>query len=125
MLGQLLIPKKENPSMLHENRTLKFYLLGVVVVMFLAGPTLAQSTKPDEFPKIEIFAGYSGLGENPKPISFGNAIVPHGYASPAGLETSVIRNFNRYIGLKADFSAHFNDEDGPANVVVCNPACTT
>jgi len=86
---------------------------------------LAQSTSSDEYPKIEIFAGYSAMGETQKPISFGNAIVPHGYASPAGLETSLIRNFNRYFGLKADFSAHFNDEDGPATVIVCNPACTT
>ena len=111
--------------MSHENGTLKFYLFGVVVLMFFAGPALAQSTSPDEFPKIEIFAGYSGLGENQNPISFNGVIVPHGYASPAGLETSLIRNFNRYVGLKADFSAHFNDETGPGNVIVCNPACTT
>ena len=86
---------------------------------------LAQSPKPDEYPKFEIFGGYSGLGENQKPISINGIIVPHGYAAPAGVETSLIRNFNRYVGLKADFSAHFNDETGPGNVIVCNPACTT
>ena len=84
----------------------------------------AQNPNPDEYPKFEIFAGYSGLGENPKPISFNGVIVPHGYAAD-GFETSLIRNFNRHVGLKADFSAHFNDENGPANIVVCNPACTT
>ena len=109
----------------HKNGTLKFYLFGVVVLMFFASPALAQSTSPDEFPKIEIFAGYSAVGENQKPIIIGNTVVPHGYASTVGLETSLIRNFNRHVGLKADFSAHFNDEDGPANVIVCNPACTT
>ena len=111
--------------MLHEERTLKFYLFGVVVLMFLAGPALAQSTKPDEFPKFEIFAGYSALGENQKPITFNGILVPRGYATEAGFETSIIRNFNRHVGLKADFSAHFNDEDGPGNVIVCNPTCTT
>ena len=111
--------------MLLENRTLKFYLFGIVVLMFLAGPTLAQTAKPDEFPKLEIFAGYSALGENQKPIIINGVIVPHGYATEAGLETSLIRNFNRHIGLKADFSAHFNDEDGPGNVTICNPTCTT
>jgi opacity protein-like surface antigen len=111
--------------MQHENRTLKFYLFGIVVLMFLAHPAWAQSTSADEFPKFEIFAGYSGLGENPKPIPFNGIFVPHGYASHAGLETSLIRNFNRHVGLKADFSAHFNDENGPGNVVICNPACTT
>ena len=85
----------------------------------------AQSAKPDEYPKFEIFAGYSALGENQKPIIINGVIVPHGYAAPAGVETSLIRNFNRYVGLKADFSAHFNDETGPGNVIVCNPACTT
>ena len=85
----------------------------------------AQSPKPDEYPKIEIFAGYSALGENPKPISFGNIIVPHGYANTTGLEASLIRNFNRYLGLKADFSAHFDNETGPGQVIICNPVCTT
>src|SRR4029078_13362301 len=100
-------------------------LLGCAVLMFLAGPLFAQSSSPDEFPKFEIFAGYSATGQPQKPISFGNIIVPHGYASPAGVETSLIRNFNRHVGLKFDFSAHFNDEDGLANVIVCNPVCTT
>ena len=112
-------------SMLHENGTLKSCLFGVVALMFLTSQALAQKPSPDEFPKFEIFAGYSALGENQKPISFGNSIVPHGYASPAGLEISLIRNFNRHVGLKADFAAHFNDENGRGNVIVCDPACTT
>jgi len=85
----------------------------------------AQSPNPDEYPKIEIFAGYSVVGENQKPITVNGLILPHGYAAEAGVETSLIRNFNRYLGLKADFSAHFNDETGPGNVIICNPACST
>lgn len=111
--------------MLHETRNLKSHLFGIVVLMFFAGPTLAQTAKPDEFPKIEIFAGYSAMGENQKPITFNNILVPHGYATETGFETSLIRNFKGHIGLKADFSAHFNDEDGPGNVTICNPTCTT
>ena len=111
--------------MLRKNEPLRLYLFTSVLMIFLAGCALAQSPSTDEFPKIEVFAGYSALGENQKPITFGNALVPHGYASAAGLETSLIANFNRYFGLKADFSAHFNDEDGPATVILCNPACTT
>jgi opacity protein-like surface antigen len=125
MLGATFILKKEKPQMLQENGTLRFYLFGCAVLMFLASPASAQSTSRNEFPKFEIFAGYSALGEDQKPIDFGNTIVPHGYASAAGLETSLIRNFNRHLGLKADFSAHFNDESGPGDVIVCNPACTT
>ena len=111
--------------MLHENGTLKLYLFGIIALMFLAGPASAQNASPDEFPKIEIFAGYSGLGETQKPISYNGIIVPQGYAAEAGVETSLIWNFNRHLGLKADFSAHFNDETRPGNVIVCNPACTT
>ena len=111
--------------MLRENGTLKFYLFGIIVLMFLAGPASAQSTSPDEFPKIEIFAGYSALGENQKPITINGIIVPHGYAAGIGVETSLIWNFNRHLGLKADFSAHGNDETGPGNVTICNPTCTT
>ena len=125
MLGQHSILEGENRKMLQENGMLRFYLFGCAVLMFLAGPALAQSSSSDEFPKFEFFAGYSATGETEKPISFGNIIVPHGYASPAGVETSLIRNFNRHVGLKFDFSAHFNDEDGPGNVIICNPACTT
>src|SRR6476619_6165904 len=70
----------------------------------------AQTPNPDEYPKIEIFAGYSALGEaNGRGISFGTASVNANYAGKAGFETSVIRNFSKHIGLKGDFSAHFDN----------------
>jgi opacity protein-like surface antigen len=86
---------------------------------------LAQDPSAKEYPKVEVFVGFSALGENPRPISFGTASVPDGYATPAGFETSVIRNFTRYVGLKADFSAHFQNEQGSGTVTVCNPICAT
>ena len=42
-------------------------LVCAIVLMCAAASALAQSTKPEEFPKLEIFAGYSALGENQKP----------------------------------------------------------
>ena len=109
---------------INENRLIRLaFSTALLLCSALLAP--AQSPNPDEYPKIEIFVGYSALGENQKPISFNGIIVPHGYAAEAGVETSLIRNLNRYLGLKADFSAHFNDETGPGNVIICNPACST
>jgi len=70
----------------------------------------AQSTKPDEYPKVEVFVGYSALGEaNSRGISFGpNSSVAASYSAEPGFETSVIRNFSKHFGLKGDFSAHKN-----------------
>ena len=72
----------------------------------------AQSTKPDEYPKVEVFVGYSALGEaNGRGISLEpNGSVPANYNAEAGFETSIIGNFKKWFGIKGDFSAHFNNE---------------
>lgn len=90
-------------------------------------PGSAQSPTPDEHPKIEVFAGYSGLGEANAPgINFGsNNNVSASYNAEAGFETSIIRNFSKRVGIKADFSAHFNNESERGPVAACTPACTT
>jgi opacity protein-like surface antigen len=111
---------------MRRKRILALRLLLLVALLMCAGVVaLAQGAPTDEYPKFEIFAGYSALGENEKPISFNSIVVPHGYAAGIGVETSLIWNFNRHLGLKADFSAHGNDETGPGNVIVCTPTCTT
>ena len=86
----------------------------------------AQSPKPDESPKVEVFVGYSALGEaGSRAISFGpNASVSGDYEGQ-GFETSITRNFSKRFGIKGDFSAHFNNESGRGPVTACNPACTT
>ena len=86
----------------------------------------AQSTKPDEYPKVEIFVGYSALGESgSRAISFGpNASVSGDYEGQ-GFETSIIRNFSKHFGIKGDFSAHFNNESNRGPITACSPACTT
>jgi opacity protein-like surface antigen len=87
----------------------------------------AQSPSPDEYPKVEVFVGYSALGEANGPgISFGpNSTVGASYTSKAGFETSVTRNFTKYFGIKGDFSAHFNNESKSGPITGCTPACTT
>jgi len=88
----------------------------------------AQSPNSDEYPKVEVFVGYSALGEaNGRGISFGpNAFVGANYsAAKAGFETSIIRNFSKRFGIKGDFSAHFNNQSGSGPITSCTPACTT
>jgi opacity protein-like surface antigen len=87
----------------------------------------AQSPKTDEYPKFEIFTGYSALGEaNSRGISFGpNSSVGANYSAEPGFETSIIRNFSKRFGIKGDFSAHFNNESGSGPITACTPVCTT
>jgi opacity protein-like surface antigen len=87
---------------------------------------LAQSPTPNEYPKVEVFIGYSALGESgSRAISFGpNASVSGDYEGQ-GFETSIIRNFSKHLGIKGDFSAHFNNESGRGPITACTPACTT
>ena len=98
-----------------------------VAVYSLALVGSAQSTNPDEYPKFEVFAGYSALGEANGPgISFApNSSVPANFNANAGFETSIIGNFRKWVGLKGDFSAHFNNESAHGLLTFCDPACTT
>jgi opacity protein-like surface antigen len=101
----------------------------VLSTVFLLGSALlvsAQSPNANEYPKFEFFAGYSALGETgSRAISFGpNASVSGDYEGQ-GFETSIIRNFNKHIGIKGDFSFHFNNESNRGPVTACSPTCTT
>jgi len=86
----------------------------------------AQSPTPNEYPKVEVFVGYSALGESgSRAISFGpNASVSGDYEGQ-GFETSIIRNFSKHWGIKGDFSASFNNESSRGPVSGCTPVCTT
>ena len=89
---------------------------------------LAQNPNPDEYPKFEVFAGYSALGEAGCRgiISFGpNSAVAANYTAKVGFEASLIRNFSKHFGIKGDFSAHFSDESGRGPITLCTPTCTT
>ena len=101
--------------------------LSVIVLMCSATVALAQGTTADNYPKVEVFAGYSALGEaNSRGISFGpTASISGNYATPTGFETSVTRNFSKHFGIKGDFSAHLSNESGHGLLNLCNPTCTT
>ena len=101
---------------------------GTAVLLCSALMGSAQSPNPDEYPKVEVFVGYSALGEaNGRGISFGpNAFVGANYsAAKAGFETSIIRNFSKHFGIKGDFSAQFNNQSASGPITACTPACTT
>jgi len=87
----------------------------------------AQNTKLDDYPKVEVFVGYSAFGEaNSRGISFGADRRTSGdYGTNTGFEASLIRNFSRHFGIKGDFSAHFSDESGRGPITLCTPTCTT
>src|SRR3569832_2628131 len=112
------------------NRTNKYLLirLAFCTALLLGSASLvsAQSPKPDEYPKIEFFAGNSALGEaGSRVISLGpNAGVVGDYEGQ-GFETSIIRNFSKRFGIKGDFSAHFTNESSRGPVSACSPVCTT
>ena len=88
-------------------------LLTVVIALYSVTFALAQNTSNAEYPKVEVFVGYSALGDNNQRVNFSStAGVTGSYANTAGFETSITRNFTRHIGLKGDFSAHFNNRSG-------------
>ena len=87
---------------------------------------LAQSGNKDDYPKVEVFAGYSALGEaNSRGISLGTNASVSGNYSGDGFEASVIRNFSKHLGIKGDFSGRFNNETGRGPLTSCTPTCTT
>ena len=108
-------------------RTLAFRLLLCVgLQMCSVAAALAQGAKTDEYPKVEVFAGYSALGEaNSRGISFGANRIDGNYSAEPGFEASVIRNFTKHFGIKADVSAHFNNQSGRGLITACTPTCTT
>ena len=114
---------------MRTKRTLAYRLLLCVgLLMCPAAVVLAQGGKTDEYPKFEFFGGYSALGDaNSRGLSFGNgASTSSGdYSTFTGFETSIIRNFNKHLGIKGDFSAHFNNERASFPVTLCTPTCVT
>jgi opacity protein-like surface antigen len=98
-----------------------------VLLMCSAASALAQQPNKDDYPKVEVFVGYSALGEaNSRGISLGaDRRVGGNYAAEPGFETSIIRNFSKHFGIKGDFSAHFKNDSASGPITSCTPACTT
>ncbi len=72
-------------------------LLLACLVMSCAGLATAQAA--DDYHKNEFFAGYSYNRFSDSDLSGAN-----------GVNVAYVRNFSRYVGAKADFSAHFSKE---------------
>ena len=97
--------------------------LSVIVLIYASASAFAQNTTSDDHPRVEVFAGYSALGEA---NSRGTSFSPNAnYSSPTGFEISVTGNLNRYFGIKGDFSAHLSTESAQGSFIACNPTCTT
>lgn len=100
-------------------------LFSAALLVCCEGFALAQNAGKDEYPKVEVFAGFSAVGENKSEIKFDNGgRIGAGYAAPTGFEISVVRNWTRHIGLKGDFSAHFKNNNDRGPVSSCTPTCT-
>jgi len=108
-------------------------LFAVLVVHGCAVGTLAQSTNPDHYPRIEVFGGFSANDYfnyvNFPPtlpnLSFSPFLTST--AGGKGFETSITTNINKYFGITGDFSVYFDDVEAPLNINVCQQPdqCTT
>ena len=102
--------------------------LALVLFMFFASrAAVAQNPDNAELPKLEGFAGYSG-------VLTGFVLIKTGPGSSgqtdldsvAGVEGAVIGNVNRALGIKGDASIHFGRYKEPDFTVPCGqPACPT
>ena len=112
---------------------MRYLLIAAAVVCLCASSAIAQSTSSAPYPKLEIFGGYSANGyfksdEVPNPI---NSIPLSQFFSddaggPKGFEASIARNFNKYLGIKGDFSMYFDSGAGRLTVEHCSQtSCTT
>ena len=94
----------------------KIFLL-TIMLFCCVRLTLAQKPAGDEYPKVEVFAGFSAIGEanasDEEVVDFG---------ANQGFQASLIRNVNKYVGIKGDFSFHFDTDRGQG---VFTQTCTT
>jgi opacity protein-like surface antigen len=88
-------------------------VLAPMAVAFLLTPalslhaqnTVTPSNSPVEFPKVELFLGYSHFGTGSNDTTIGNRMV-----GLNGGSASIAFNFNRYIGLVADIGGYANSQ---------------
>jgi len=112
--------------MTHATKTVATFVF-VLVLMCSPASANAQTSTTTEYPKFEVFGGYSAIGESDsRGIVFGpNAAVGDNYTALAGFQTSLIGNFSKHIGIRGDFSAHFGNVSGRGPITACNPTCIT
>ena len=97
-----------------------------MILMSASASALAQGTTSNDYPKVEVFVGYSALGgAGGGGISFGSNRGVGGNYTGDGFEASLIRNFRKRFGIKGDYSAHFNNDLARGPITDCTTACTT
>lgn len=104
----------------------------VVVLCSCASLASAQRTSPGAYPKLEVFGGYSanGVFNKDTEATLQNENLASLFSDfaggPKGFEASIAGNFNRYLGIKADFSMYFANDSELSTFNVCQPgSCTT
>jgi hypothetical protein len=94
--------------------------LNVCVLLAFLFP-LHSFSQPEarQFPKLELFGGYVDSGEFPYTVfTFPGFGVIGDFGTHRGLEFSVTRALHKRLGIKGDFSAHFQNRAFP-QVNVC------
>ena len=105
--------------------------IAAAVMCLCASSALAQSTSSAPYPKLEIFGGYSANwhfkgDEAPGAILPLSRFFSDDAAGPKGFEASITRNFNKYLGIKGDFSMYFDNSTGHVTLQLCSQgSCTT
>lgn len=101
--------------------------LALVLFTFFSSLAVAQNSENTRFPKLEGFAGYSG-------VLTGFVLIKTGPGSSgqtdldsvSGFEGGIIGNVNKVLGIKGDTSIHFGRYKEPDFTVPCGlPACPT
>lgn len=101
--------------------------LALALFTFFSSRAVAQNSDDAAFPKLEGFAGYSG-------VLTGFVLIKTGPGSSgqtdldsvAGFEGAIIGNVNKVLGIKGDASIHFGRYKEPDFTVPCGlPACPT
>jgi opacity protein-like surface antigen len=111
----------------------KAILLLLLIVICVSTAFGQSSGNTDQTPKVEYFVGYSASGyiNEEKSLVINNQKFSPFFndqaGGPVGFEASIIGNFNRYVGLKGDFSIYSNNrrlKDGTFTSCV-GTACTS
>jgi len=84
----------------------------LMAVLFLSYTPLTLAQGSGEYSKVEVFAGFShnrvDTGIDVADTDFGPINISDGRTGFNGFNVAATRNISKYIGLKFDFSAHFN-----------------
>ena len=111
----------------------KATLLLLLTAVCVPAAFAQSNSSTDQTPKVEYFVGYSASGSinEEKSLVINNQKFSPFFndqaGGPVGFEASVIGNFNRYVGLKGDFSIYINNrhlKNGTFTRCV-GTACTT